>query len=321
MRTIFFTNPYDGEMLDIVNSFAPKGLKLVLAENGSQEECMEKIRDADYLFAGHSVRVDAALLAAAPKLRMVQRFGVGMDSVDEEAMKKRSIPLYVNRGVNARSVAELTVLLMLALVRHLPVLIDDMRAHKWNIEGISRREIHGQMIGMIGFGHIGTLIAGMLRPFGVKMRYWQPERWPSEIESKNEDVVFRELDDLLAESDIVSLHCMMNEENRGMVNREFLAKMKDGAKLVNTSRGGLVNEADFAEAIRSGKLSGGALDVFNVEPLPEDSPLRDLPGVILTPHAGGVTRESFQRILSLAFGNIEKFDEGDFDAIADRRIL
>jgi phosphoglycerate dehydrogenase-like enzyme len=129
------------------------------------------------------------------------------------------------------------------------------------------------------------------------------------------------LDDLLAESDIVSLHAMMTDENHGMMNKDLFKKMKDGAKFINTSRGGLVNEEDFAEAIRSGKLSGAALDVFCVEPLPHDSPLRDLPNVILTPHAGGVTRESFQRILSDAFGNIEKFDKGDLDAIASRRIL
>ena len=319
MKTIFFTNPYDGKMLDIVRDLAPKGLKLVLAEKESQEECMEKIRDADYLFAGHAVRVDGALLDAGKKLKMVQRFGVGMDSVNEEALKERGIPLYVNRGVNARSVAELAVMLMLSLVRDMPMLNAGVHAHEWNTDGISRHEIHGQTLGMVGFGNIGTLIAEMLRPFGVKFLYWQPERWPVELEEKH-GIAFRELDDLLRESDIISMHCMMTDENRGMANKEFFAKMKDGAKFVNTSRGGLVNEVDFAEAVRSGKLSGAALDVFCVEPLPDDSPLRDLPNVLLTPHAGGVTYESFRRILSEAFNNIEKFDQGDLDAIASRKI-
>lgn len=320
MKTIFFTNNYENEMLDIVYSLAPKGFNLVVAKNGSQEECMERVRDADYLYAGHSVRVDAPLLEAGAQLKMVQRFGVGMDSVDEEAMKKRGIPLYVNRGVNARSVAELTVLLMLGLVRRLPMLDAGMHAREWNVDSISRREIHGQTIGMIGLGHIGSMVAERLRPFGVKILYWKPVKCSDEEEAKY-GIAYRELDDLLSESDIVSLHCMMTDRNRGMMNKEIFAKMKDGAKLINTSRGALVDEKDFTEAIWSGKLSGAALDVFCVEPLPDDSPLRDLPNVILTPHAGGVTRESFQRILSEAFFNIKKFDEGDFDAIADRRIF
>jgi phosphoglycerate dehydrogenase-like enzyme len=281
---------------------------------------MAKIPNADYLFAGHSVRVDAPLLAAGKKLKMVQRFGVGTDSVDQEAMKKYGIPLYINRGVNARSVAELVVLLMLALVRQLPMLDAGMRAHEWNTEGVNRHLIQGKTIGMIGFGNVAAQVGELLRPFGVKLLYWQPEKWSDEEEAKNH-IVFRELDDLLKESDIVSLHCMMTEENRGMFNRELFAKMKDGAKLINTSRGGLIDENDFAEAIKSGKLSGGALDVFCVEPLPDDSPLRDLPNVILTPHAGGVTYESYLKIITEAFHNIKKFDEGDFDAIADRRIL
>lgn len=281
---------------------------------------MKKVGDADYLYAGHSVRVDAPLLDAGAKLKMVQRFGVGMDSVDEDAMKKRGVPLYVNRGINARSVAELTVLLMLGLVRKLPMLDAGMHAGEWNLDSISRREIHGQTIGMIGFGHIGSLVAERLRPFGAEILYWQPVRGSDEDEKKY-NVSYRELDELLKTSDIVSLHCMMTEQNRGMMNKETFAKMKDGAMLLNTSRGALVNEQDFAEAIKSGKLGGAALDVFCTEPLPSDSPLRDLPNVILTPHAGGVTRESFQRILSEAFFNIQKFDEGDFEAIASRRIF
>jgi D-3-phosphoglycerate dehydrogenase len=121
VKTIFLTNYYEGEMLDIVRSLAPDGFNLILAENGSQEECMEKVRDAEYLYAGHSMRVDASLLDAGTRLKMVQRFGVGLDTVDTEAMKKRGIPLYVNQGINARSVAELTVLLMLGVVRQLPM--------------------------------------------------------------------------------------------------------------------------------------------------------------------------------------------------------
>jgi glycerate dehydrogenase len=160
----------------------------------------------------------------------------------------------------------------------------------------------------------------MLHPFGVNVLYWKPHKLSDTDEAKY-NVSYRNLDELLNESDIISLHCMMNDQNRGMMNKEMFAKMKDGAKLINTSRGTLVNEKDFVDAIHSGKLSGAALDVFCFEPLPDDSPLRDLPNVILTPHAGGVTRESFQRIMSEAFGNIKKFDDGDFDAIAERRIV
>ena len=320
MKTIFLTNPYEGKMRDLVYGFLPEGFHLILPEGDSQEECMEKIRDADYLFAGHSVRIDAPLLDAGKNIKMITRFGVGTDTIDQKALKERGIPLYMNRGVNARSVAELTVLLMLAMLRELPRMDAEVHAHKWNVEGMGRRELCGQTVGLIGFGHIGSLVAELLRPFGVKILFWQPEAVTDETKARY-NVSYRELDDLLKESDIVSLHCMMNENNRGMMNRELFSKMKDGARFINTSRGALINEKDFAEAILSGKLSSAALDVFETEPLPDDSPLRNLPNVILSPHIGGVTFESFQRIMSQSFRNIQKFDAGDLDAIADRRFL
>ena len=326
MRTIFFTNHYEkGEMLDITLSLVPEGFDLIMAgKEEAREECMEMVRDADYLFAGHTAMVDADILDAGKKLKMVQRFGVGLDSVDMEAMKQRGIPLYVNRGVNARSVAELTVLLTLGMLRQLPKVSVNLRANIWDgpsVSGISRRELHGQTFGMIGFGKIGSLVAELLRPFGVNLIYTDPRRLSAEDEVKY-NVGYRELDDLLKESDIVSLHCMMDEQNRGFMNKEAFAKMKDGARFINTSRGGLVNDVDFADAILSGKLGGAAIDAYEIEPLPADSILLTLPNnVILTPHIGGVTRESFQRIISEAFYNIKKFDEGDLNAIAERRIL
>lgn len=319
VKSIFVTHPFKEKMFDIVRSHVPEGLSVVVAETDAQEECIEKIRDADYLLAGHAVRVDAALLDAGNKLKMVQRLGVGLDNVDRAAMIKRGIPLYVNRGVNSRSVAELTLTLMLGLLRRLPMLDAGIRVFDWDRNECSRHEIHGKTIGLIGFGSIGSLVSEMLRPFGVKILYFKPNRLPEEDEAKY-DVSYRRLDDLLGESDIISLHCMMNDENRGMMNRETFAKMRDGAWLINTSRGALINDSDFADAILSGKLSGAALDVFCVEPLPDDSLLRSLPNVILTPHAG-VTQEAFMRIITEGMGNIGKFDRGELEAIAERRLV
>ena len=321
MKTIFCNRTYKGEMLDFLCSIIPEGFNLTSAIVGSsREECLEKIRDADYLFATHELHVDAELLNAAPKLKMVQRLGVGMDSVNLEAIKNRGIPLYINRGVNSRSVAELTVLLIMALARKLLMLDTTMRANEWNRDYPSRRELYGQTVGLIGFGNIASLVAERIIPFGVKILYHDIYRLSPEKEKKY-NATYCEVDELLKESDIVSMHCMMDDKNCGMMNKEAFAKMKKGALLVNTSRGGLVNEKDLAEAILSGKLGGAALDVFNVEPLPQDSILRGLPNVILTPHAGSGTLESAKRMLSEGINNIIKFDAGDLDAIADRRIV
>lgn len=320
MKTIFFSNNYEGEMLDIVKSFAPEGIRLEISETGTQEECLERVRDAEYLFAGHTVRVNAEMLAAGKKLEMVQRFGVGLDTVDMNRMKELGIPLYVNRGVNSRSVAELTVLLMLALVRRLPFLDNGVHAGEWDVESVRRREIGALTVGMVGYGNIGGLVREMLRPFGTKILYWKPNRFTA-AEEAEKGIEYRAFDDLLAEADIVSMHCMLNQDNKFMMNREAFGKMKDGAMFVNTSRGDLVCEDAFEEAIRSGKLSGAALDVFHCEPLEPESRLRDLPNVILTPHAGGVTRDSFTRILSMAFSNIAAFDRGDLQSIEHCRIV
>jgi len=326
MKKIFFTNHYKkGEMRDIVLSLVPEGFELIMAGiDESQEEYMQIIAEVDYLFAGHTVKVDAAALDVGKKLKMVQRFGVGLDSVDMEAMKQRGIPLYVNRGVNARSVAELTILLTLGMLRQVPRVSVKLRENVWEgpgVSGITRRELHGQTFGIIGFGKIGRLVAQRLAPFGARIIYTDPYRASAEDE-KEYGVSYRELDDLLKEADIISLHCMMNEKNRGFMNKEAFAKMKDGARLINTSRGGLINDSDFADAILNGKLSSAALDAYEIEPLPADSIFLTLPdNVILTPHIGGVTRESFQSIISEAFYNIKKFEEGDLEAIAERRIV
>jgi phosphoglycerate dehydrogenase-like enzyme len=326
MKKIFFTNHYkEGEMREIVFSLVPDEFDLIMAGiEESREEYMQMVGKVDYLFAGHTAMVDAAVLDTGKNLKMVQRFGVGLDSVDMEAMKQRGIPLYVNRGVNARSVAELVVLLTLGMLRQVPRVAVKLRENVWEgpgISGITRRELCGQTFGIVGFGMIGKLVAEMLKPFGAKLIYTDPHRATREDEVKY-GISYRELDDLLKEADIISLHCMMDDKNRGFMNKQAFAKMKDGARFINTSRGGLVNDADLADAVLSGKLSSAALDAYEIEPLPSDSILLTLPdNVILTPHIGGVTRESFQRIISEAFYNIKKFDEGDLDAIADRRVV
>lgn len=320
MRTIFFSNAYSAEMRQIVYELAPKGLRLLLSESGTQEETLERIGEADYFFAGRNAKVDEELLQRGGKLKMVQRFGAGLNSIDLNAMKCHQLPLYVNRGINASGVAELTVLFMLALSRRLLPLDAQMRRGIWNENSFERHSLSAYTVGLIGYGEIGKRVREMLHPFGPKVVYWKRSRLQPEEETALM-VEYLPLEELLACSNIVSLHCMLDDGNRFMINSQRLEEMKDGAYLINTARGKLVEERALIKALQTGKLGGAALDVFDHEPIELGNPLLTMPNVILTPHAGGVTKESFSQILRAAFYNIEQFDLDNLHSIEHCRII
>lgn len=321
-KKILLTNQYTGEPLRIATEAVPEGFGIMMPAAATQEALEELAPEADYILAGGRLKITAALLDRAVKLKMVQRSGVGLDALDLEAMRQRGIPLYVNQGVNAQSVAEHALLLMLASLRRLPVIDRNTKAGVWKKQeqGIRTAELGGKTVGLIGMGHIARTLVGLLKPFRVEILYTNLFREAPEYEREN-NMRFVGLDELLAASDVVSVHCALTDETRNLIGAEKIRGMKDGAVLVNTARGEIVDPAAVADALRSGKLSFAGLDVHGTEPVPEDYPLKDVENVILTPHIAGVTADSFRAMMAAAFRNIACFDRGGLAEIEDCRYL
>ena len=229
--------------------------------------------------------IDAAALAAADGLRIVARYGVGVDNVDLAAAAARGIVVTNTPGANARSVAELAVALLLLLARPVARAAAETRAGGWpRLPGLS---LAGKTVGLIGFGAIGRQTARLLAGFDCRLLAYDPLL--NEATAAALGVRAAGLDELLATSDFVSLHAPVTPATRGMVDAAFLARMKPGAALVNTARGELVDEAALLDALANGRLRGAALDAFAAEPPGGDNPLLALPNVIATPHMGAHT--------------------------------
>jgi phosphoglycerate dehydrogenase-like enzyme len=244
----------------------------------------------DFL-AGHSMAItaletiDDGILDRLPDLKVISKVGVGIDMIDLEAMKRHDVRLGWAQGTNARSVSELTIAFMLALLRHLPTVTRLVRDGEWR--QVQGRTLTGQTVGIVGFGHVGRDLADLLGAFSCRVLAYDIaslEDLPAHVEQAS-------LESLLASSEIVSLHTVLNEETRHILDRKRLDAMRPGALVVNTSRGGLIDEQALFEALSSDHLGGAALDVFSTEP-PMNSPLLDLDQVIMTPHVGGSTKEA-----------------------------
>jgi phosphoglycerate dehydrogenase-like enzyme len=225
------------------------------------------------------------VLARLPDLQAIAKVGVGIDMLDLDAMQRHGVRLAWSRGTNARSVAELAVTFMLALLRHLPTVTQLVRAGEWR--QVQGQTLTGRTVGIVGFGHVGRDLAQLLSAFSC--RVLAHDVLP--LGDPGPGVREVSLERLLAESEIVTLHTVLSEQTRNLIDRERLATMRGGALLINTSRGGLVDETALYEALVSGHLGGAALDVFSSEP-PDGHPLLELEQVILTPHVAGSTKEA-----------------------------
>lgn len=316
-KTILLTNHYPKVPYDIVMSVVPDGFHLKMLPENSQEALVSSVKDADYILASGRVKITKEVLDKAEKLKMVQRTGVGLDSLDLKELNKRNIPLYVNQGVNAESVAEHTLLLMLACLRKLPVIHRNTANGIWKKQkqGVQTYELAGKTIGLIGMGNIAQTVVRLLKPFGVKIFYYDAFRKSENIE-KVLGITYCSLNELFGKADILSLHCPLTDDTRKVINEKVLASMKDGAILVNTARGDLIDTSAMVEALKSGKLAFAGLDVHEEEPLKDGCGIKELSNVILTPHIGGVTYDSFYRMMHDAMRNIEKYENGALDEIA-----
>ncbi len=237
-----------------------------------------------------ATKVTARVIEKAAKLRVVGRAGVGVDNVDLEAATRRGVLVMNTPGGSSVTVAELTVGLILALSRHIPQATASVKAGKWEKKRFQGRELAGKTLGVVGIGAIGSVVVE--RCLGMKMRAVAYDPFISAEAAAKMGVTLVPLGELWAGADVISLHLPLTEQTRNLVNAETIARMKPGALLVNCARGGLVDEKALAEALRSGKLAGAALDVFEKEPPPADHPLLGAETFICTPHLGASTEEA-----------------------------
>jgi D-3-phosphoglycerate dehydrogenase len=250
----------------------------------SSAEVARLLPGMDGYIAGLDV-IDRKALASADCLKIIARYGVGVDNVDLSAAREKGIMVTNTPGANSVSVAELTVGLILALARQIPQGVSATRLGLFpRLNGLS---ITGKTVGIVGLGSIGKQVARRLSGFDCQILAY--DAYPDSNFANQNNVRYTSLDELLSASDYVSLHLPLLPETRGMVNRQFLTKIKQGAYIVNTARGELIDEAALLDALKSGHIRGAALDVFTQEPPPPDHPLLALPQVIATPHLGAQT--------------------------------
>jgi phosphoglycerate dehydrogenase-like enzyme len=239
------------------------------------------------------------VIEAVPDLRVIARVGVGFDSIDISAATEAGIVVTITPGANESTVADHTVAMALSLLRRLGDQDTAIRAGEWRRTGKDLAgTLSGATVGLIGYGHIGQLVAERLRPFGAEIVAYDPHA------RGDDDVTLVELDELLRRSQVVSVHCPLLPETRGLIGAEELALMQPDAILLNTARGEIVDEAALISALRKGELRGAGLDVFEQEPPASDSPLRELPNVLLSPHNAGLSQHSVAEMTRRATSSV-----------------
>lgn len=256
----------------------------------TKDQLIEIIPEYDGLIVRSGTQVTEDVLAAGQKLRVVGRAGVGVDNIDVKAASMRGVVVMNTPGANSMATAELTLSLMLAASRKIPQAHASVKAGEWRRSDFVGVQLHRKVLGIIGFGRVGKLVAERAKAFGMDVLVFDPAIL--EETARDLGVMLVELDDLLAQSDYITLHAALVPSTTRLINKETISQMKDGVILINAARGKLVDEDDLADALKSGKLAAAAIDVYSSEPPLADNPLIGLPNVIHLPHLGASTREA-----------------------------
>lgn len=307
MPKVLIADPIPDQMYRQVCSMMPAGVELCRVGDSSEESFRREASDAEVLIAV-SRAIDERVLSLAPRVRFIQRPGVGYDNIDIAALKARGILAAYTPGANAAAVAEHTILLMLALIKRFPAATTAAKAGKWPMLEIAQAgiaELGTAVVGLVGFGSVGRAVAERLEGFGSRVFYTALHAAGRDVESQY-NAAFVPLPDLLERSTIISLHVPLNEATKGMIGARELSLMPQGAYLVNTARGELVDEAALREAVTSGHLAGAGLDLVRNE-REGGNPFADLENVIVTPHIAGVSRASIMRMTQMSVANIVRF--------------
>lgn len=305
MHTVLILDNIYPPMLEMIREMAPPGIEIAVAAAKGSDAYAQQLAGADFVMT-ISERVDAELLEAAKKLRLVHLWGVGFDKIDVAACKKKGIPVARTTGVNSVSVAEHAVMLMLAVYRKLIKGDQLLRGGVWPRYELrmSSYELFGKRVGLVGFGQIGQQVAQRLKGFETQTYYYDVYKPSPEREAELGVRGSLELDELLTTCDVVSLHCPLTAETNKMMNAAMFKRMKRTAIIVNTARGAIINETDLYEALKNNEILGAGLDVFDPEPPRPDNPLNTLDNVILTPHLASATRDTSAAMAKVVLANV-----------------
>ena len=284
----------------ISDKISPAAVSLLKEKHDVEEfldwealELLEKIKGFDALVIRSRTKVTKELLDSSDSLKVIGRAGAGLDNVDVEYAKEKGIQVINTPTANLLSVAELTLGLAISLLRNIPKADKTTREGMWEKKNLRGVEVKGKKWGIIGFGHVGQLVAGLLSGFGCDLIAYDPYV-PKEVAGQY-SVTLSSLEDLMKESDIISIHVPLLESTKGLIGKKEISMMKENAIIINISRGGIIEEDALYESLKEGKIKGAALDVFENEP-PTNSPLLALDNTVFTCHLGAQTTDAQKRV-------------------------
>jgi len=278
------------------------------------EEIAANIGDAEYVLTSKCV-IDRAVMNACPNLKYIGVFATGYNNVDIMAAREKGIAVTNVPAYSTASVAQITIALLLEIVNHVAQHSDAVHAGAWaasedfSFSLTPQVELAGKTLGIVGYGAIGKRVAQIARALGMNVLV--DTNHPPESGMDGEGIRFVEADVLLTQADVLSLHCPLSEGNRHIISKASIGFMKDGVIILNTARGPLINEADLAEALRSGKVAAADIDVLENEPPAADNPLTGLPNCIITPHIAWSSRAARERLIHITYMNLEAYQRGE----------
>jgi D-3-phosphoglycerate dehydrogenase len=285
MSSVLICDPISADGIELLKPHAEVVVKTGLSES----ELIHEVAAYDALMVRSQTKITRAVIEAATKLQIIGRAGVGVDNIDVAAATERGVIVVNSPAGNTVAVAELVIGMMLALVRRLVPASQSVHAGEWKRSQFLGNQLYGKTLGIVGVGKIGVEVARRAQSFGMRVLGYDP--FLTTERARQLGIEASSVDEILREADFITLHTPLTPETKGLINAAAIAKMKDGAFLINCARGGIVDEAALSEALQNGKLGGAGLDVYEVEP-PRDSPLLALDNVVTTPHLGATTEEA-----------------------------
>ena len=300
---MFRYTPFSSMKVLVADKISPKGVaylrqqpgfEVVEAYGSSPEKVLELVKDVHAIAVRSETKITAAVIAAAPLLKVVGRAGVGVDNVDVDAATERGVVVMNTPAGNTISTAELTFTHILCGARPIAQADASMKAGKWDRKTLSGFELYKKTLGVIGLGRIGGEVAKRAQAFGMRVLAFDPYLSPSRAKAMQVESV--SLDELLAGSDYITVHMPLTDETLNMIDEAALAKCRKGVRIFNCARGGIVNEKALVAALKSGHVAAAGLDVYETEPLPKDSELRTAPNIVLTPHIAASTTEAQETV-------------------------
>lgn len=307
MKKIALTGPYNENTRKVLHETVPAGFEIYDVESPAE---YAKLADADYIII-RTIKLNGNDIAPATHLKAIQKWGAGYDNLDIPGISAHNVPVMVCNGVNSEPVAEIAVLHMLAVLRNLIPLNAKLQQNQWCKDQYASQSylISGKTVGLVGLGNIGRKVAKIVQGFDAKVQYYDVFRLPESAEQEL-GIRYVHFEELLKTSDIVSIHVPLMDSTSNMIGKDQLAMMKKNAIIINTSRGGIIDEAALVEALRNHVIMGAGLDAFTKEPPGLDCPFFKMENVVVTPHSGGNTADNDLNMIKRCFNNIVAVDTG-----------